>query len=89
MIAKMQQNPDEAYPLAKALEHITQKVFTKDDWPEGQVGDVRAEAKLYVNWWTTGRKETAARFAKFYTDWKAVSKTAKISSARISKCMIP
>ncbi len=74
MIAKMQQNPDEAYPLARAVEHITQKVFPADAYPAGKNGDLHEAAKLYIAWWTTGRKDTAAAFEKLYTDWKAAKK---------------
>ncbi len=74
MIAKMQQSPDEAFPLADAVAHITQKVFTADQYPDGNVNNLSEGAKLYVAWWATGRKDIAATFEKFYTDWKAAKK---------------
>jgi len=74
MIAKMQQSPAEAYPLADAVEHITQKVFTVADWPAGKVGDLHEKANLYLSWWTAGRKDTATRFDKYYTDFKTAKK---------------
>ena len=74
MIDKMQQSPDEAYPLANAVERITQKVFAANEYPVGKVGDLHEEAKLYLAWWATGRKDVRAKFDKFYADLKAAKK---------------
>ncbi len=70
MIAKMQQSPNEAYPLATAVAHITHKEFTDAARPAGKV-DLRTEASLYIAWWQTGRTDVRAQFEKFYADWKA------------------
>jgi hypothetical protein len=49
---------------------ITKKSFIKSEWPQGRYGDSTTEAKLFIEWWDIGRKQTPKYFAERYSKWK-------------------
>jgi hypothetical protein len=49
---------------------ITKKSFLRSEWPQGRYGDSTTEAKLFIEWWSTGRKQTTQYFAERYSKWK-------------------
>lgn len=46
---------------------ITQKIFEKEDWPEGTLGDVHTAAVMYIAWWDNGIKDTKETFNRYYS----------------------
>jgi hypothetical protein len=56
--------------LEVAVHSITKKVFAKEDWPEGTLGDSHTAAAMYIDWWKNGLKNTSNSFNQYYQEWK-------------------
>ena len=71
LIAKMEnQNSVHDFKLGLAFYLITRKIFEKEDWAIGTRGDARTKAKMFVEWWHNGIKNTPQTFNKYYEEWK-------------------
>lgn len=68
MITKMAEHP-EAFSLSSAVATITRRRFGPGEWPPGKRGDAITAARLYEEWWRTGRAETPKRFRELYAEW--------------------
>lgn len=82
IIEKIQKNPED-FQLGYAVFLITKKQFEKSDWVEkGKMGDAKTKAKMYVNWWYEGRKQSPEQFEKLYTEWKSLKAQGKEKEAK-------
>jgi len=59
------------FSLGVAFALITKKVFEKEDFPEGAIqGDAIINARMYIDWWHNGIKNTSDSFNRYYQEWK-------------------
>lgn len=56
---------------------ITKKSFIESEWPQGKYGDGITEARLFVQWWNNGRKQTSRYFAERYFKWRNLKDLGK------------
>jgi hypothetical protein len=68
IIEKMEKNESGFdFQLHYAFFLITRKVLEKEEWPQGTLGDARTGARMYINWWNNGIKETKNDFDRYYS----------------------
>jgi hypothetical protein len=62
---------------------MTWKRFQRSEFPDARhYGDAHTEAKLFVEWWRHGRKNTPQQFEQFYGEWKEAQRQGKSEEAK-------
>lgn len=84
IIEKMEQQPtgDVSADLCTSMWMITWKRFPEPEWPKGHYAGPDVEMELYVDWWKNGRRQTPAKFARLYTEWKKAMKKGESKEAQ-------
>jgi len=64
IMEKVTQTKDMNFTLPLSI--ITGKRFLKSEWPGGKLSGSRTKVKLYISWWSNGRKLTPLQFNERY-----------------------